>query len=446
MLLLGAAVAVLALISGFLLFALGQGSRIFDDMETVRADFRTITGLRKGSPVQLAGVLVGEVDRIDFVRVTYTCDPLTEDIGRYGAGRTDDCDEFLFCAPTGLCGELEPYAKGEHQACSSTDDCRDDEICVTSDFRKRTQRVMWQGPLGVCARYQTEHWRASVKMEIEADKLDLIRADSKATVASNSVLGDQLVNITVGTAEPLGSDHRIQAQSSLYEDIDRFRTRVESFTDTAEISLDAVLRLVAELQDERTIAAIKGTIENLSVITGKLAHGEGLLGAFLSEPTFKRDFGVALSAFNSTSAGLHEATDKANTILTKVDRNLGPFLDDTAATMRGVDRLLADLDASTNKSLVSKLLRDPDGRLADELAGILDHASEISGSAVAVARAIESGKGTVGRVINDPSVHRDVVRLLHNLADHDLIRSLALIVLDRRFGIDVASSRDPVAP
>ena len=34
-------------------------------------------------------------------------DPLTEDVGRYGAGRTDNCDKRMFCAPVGECADLE---------------------------------------------------------------------------------------------------------------------------------------------------------------------------------------------------------------------------------------------------------------------------------------------------------------------------------------------------
>src|SRR5689334_24294771 len=90
------------------LFIIGQTEGTWETKTTIHTDFKTITGLRRGSPVQLAGVEIGKVSAIKFVTRKYPCDPLTEDVGRYGAGRTDNCDEFLFCAPTGVCAELEP--------------------------------------------------------------------------------------------------------------------------------------------------------------------------------------------------------------------------------------------------------------------------------------------------------------------------------------------------
>ena len=87
--------------------AIGQSEGTWETKADLHSDFRTTSGLRKGSSVLLAGVEVGKVRSIDFVVREYACDPLTEDLGRHGAGRTDDCDEFLFCAPEGLCADLE---------------------------------------------------------------------------------------------------------------------------------------------------------------------------------------------------------------------------------------------------------------------------------------------------------------------------------------------------
>src|SRR5690606_24768801 len=103
------------------------------------------------------------VEAITFVTRRYQCDPVTEDVGRWGSGRTDNCDEFLFCSPSGECAELETYAsRSMHAPCLSAEDCAEDEICVTKEFRQRARRVQWNGPEGVCARYSTQHRRVEV--------------------------------------------------------------------------------------------------------------------------------------------------------------------------------------------------------------------------------------------------------------------------------------------
>ena len=147
----GVFVVVLSALLFVSLFIIGQSEGTWETKTTIRTDFRTITGLRKGSPVQLAGVEIGTVSSIDFVNVEYECDPATEDIGRFGEGRTDNCDAFLFCGPQGLCSDLKPYAsKGQHAPCIEDGDCTPEEICVTSEFRRRARRVAWAGPDGDC--------------------------------------------------------------------------------------------------------------------------------------------------------------------------------------------------------------------------------------------------------------------------------------------------------
>ena len=132
------------------MFLIGQAEGTWEEKVPVYTDFRTISGLRRGSPVQLAGVEIGTVDAINFVERAgddLVCDPLTEDIGRFDGDRTDGCSSFLFCSPDKVCAELEPYAaKGLHAPCMTTQDCTQEEICVTKEFRHRYRRVFWPAP------------------------------------------------------------------------------------------------------------------------------------------------------------------------------------------------------------------------------------------------------------------------------------------------------------
>ena len=53
-------------IAGFVsLFIIGQVEGAWETKTKLSTDFKTITGLRKGSPVQLAGVEIGTVSSIE---------------------------------------------------------------------------------------------------------------------------------------------------------------------------------------------------------------------------------------------------------------------------------------------------------------------------------------------------------------------------------------------
>jgi ABC-type transporter Mla subunit MlaD len=433
------AMGVLLFIS---LFIIGQSEGTWESKTEITTDFRTITGLRRGSPVQLAGVEVGRVQSIDFVNRKYLCDPLTEDVGRYGAGRTDNCDEFLFCAPTGICAELEPYAaKGLHAPCLSSEDCGDDEVCVTAEFRRKAKRVSWSGTDGVCARYITEHRRVQVTMNVFADKLELIRSDSRATVASNGVLGDQLINITPGMREPLGPDRRIQSTPSLIEDIELFRERFTGLTDKVDSSLSGISTLFSELNDERTIGAVKGIVENVNEISKQVAEGQGLVGALFNDPNFKEDVGVTLRKVRDTAAGLDSFVTRANSTLKKVEENVQPLVDDGRKVAQDVRELLEDLEDPKNKSLVAKLLRDDSGEMTKDLEKILDDVEKITGKVSLIAAKIERGEGTVGKLISDSKVHDDLVKLFDDLERNETLKALVRGAMDAD-----DAKRDPAKP
>ena len=391
---LGIIVVIASVLLFITLFLIGSSEYLLSSKAEVRADFRTITGLRKGSPVHLAGVEVGRVSAVDFARVQYQCEPLTEDVGRYGTGRTNDCDNFLFCSPVGLCADLEPFAgKGYHNRCSTTEECAEDEICVTGEFRRRAPKVIWSGPHGVCSRFRVEHWRTQVIMSVREPTLDLIRADSHAMVAANSVLGDQLVSITPGQGAELTGDNRIQAVPSVYEDISRFRDRLDSITDKADTSILAISDVIGELKDERTMEHLRGIVTNSEVITRRLAYGEGMIGAMLSSRDYRRDVGKTIYAVHNISGKLETTVGTSNAILNKVDNNLEPVIGDARSTLRAVDQLLVDLDDPANKSLAAKVLRDPKGDLARDIEGTVHHSAEISSSVNEIAAAVDRGDG-----------------------------------------------------
>lgn len=431
-LIVGLFVVLLSLLLFGSLFLIGQSEGTWEAKTSIYTDFRTITGLRRGSPVQLAGVEIGTVESIDFLTTTqYECDPLTEDVGRFGAGRTDNCDVFLFCAPSGECAELEPFAsKGMHAPCLSTEDCAQDEICVTREFRRRARRVQWVGPEGVCARYITEHRRVRVGMKIYEDKLKLVRTDSRATIASNGVLGDQLVNITPGMREELGENRRIQSTPSLYEDIELFRERIEGLTDKVDSSLSGISSLFSELNDERTIAAVKGTIENVDEITRQMAEGEGLVGALLNDDEFKEDFGKSLRSVRETAQGVDQFVARANRSLADVDEDLQPVLDDARKTIAQTQQTLEDLKDPENKSLASKLLYDDEGQLVEDFEKVLADLKDFTESASRVAKKVEQGEGTLGKLVTDPKPHDDLVKILKNLERSNAFKRAVRYVIE----------------
>ena len=437
---------VLAVAVFIALFLSRKGAEAFESQTTIRADFRTITGLREGSPVQLAGARIGRVSSIDFVEATYACVPLTEDTGRHGEGRTDDCDDTLFCAPNKQCADLERHSgDGQYTGCLDSTSCAADEVCYTSAFRRRSTRVVWSGPQNVCVRFHTSHRRVRVQMEVASDAVELIRRDSLAMVASNSVLGDQLVSISPGGGEPLGDDLRVLARPSLSEDIANWVARLDRVTERVDDSMEAITEVFLELDDPRMIGAIKGTIEHLEAITEEIATQRGLVGAIVGSKEYSEQLGQTISNLRSSAQGFDALVGTVNRIVGTTNRNLDPMLEDLEATSRSLRVLLQDLRSPDNHSLVSALVFDTDGTIGEDFVAVMDNLENLSDSVASVIRSVEREKGTVGKLIGDPKLGSDVGKLLHNLEKSKTLKSLLLWYLDQQ-DVGIKASRKSAPP
>lgn len=407
------------------LFVVGQQEGTWDEHTTLYADFKTTSGLRVNSVVQLAGVDIGKVKAIDFVQRRQLCDPKTEDLGRYGDGRTDQCDEFLFCAPNGMCAALEAYAaKGLHSPCFTTADCGEDEVCVTAEFRKLAKRQSWSGSDGMCARYNTENPRVQVTMNILEDKLELIGGDSEATIESSGPLGDQMVQIAPGHREPLGDDHRIRSTPSFGDNIEMFRERFDGLAEKLDGGLAGISSTFTELNDEQTISKVTKTINKISTTVDDTRRGEGRYGRLLHDESYERDFTAAMRKARDAATTVDGYVKSGERVFRKIDTDLGPAVDKARKNVANIRGKLAALDDPTSTDVLPTLLRDKEGRMLAAVERMVSEARSSAHDGVLIVERVDRGDGGLGRMIADAKIYNDLDHLIVELQNTWLVTTI----------------------
>jgi ABC-type transporter Mla subunit MlaD len=429
------------LIASLFLIAISEG--VLTEKTTIRSHFRTVSGLTKASKVQLAGKEIGVVEEVAFISPTYACSPVSEDLGRYNETRSDDCEPALFCAPVpgaseggGLCAELEEF-NGDARAyagCADDSSCSEGEVCVTRQFRQRYKRVRWTGTEGVCVPFTTEHRRVEVSMRIDVDKLQYIRADSRATVASNGVLGDQLINISVGGSETrIETGGRIQSTPSLMEELNIFKDQIGGIIDKVDTSLAGISGLFSSLNNENTKRDLQGILANANEITRQIKDGDGLVGALFNEPEYKDDFGRTLKSVRHSAGQLDET-------LSTINHQAGPALRNVSRAAGNVSDILEDLEDPNNKSVLGRALHDP--QLGQDAADAVKNAADAVGSArdaindlqvvvAEVRHSVTTGEGTIGKLLKDPKAYDDLVKLLGNIERVNVVKKLVRFVIEQ---------------
>lgn len=428
------------------LFIIATSEGLLERKVLIYSDFRTVTGLGEGSPVQLGGKKIGVVKEVNFTSPTYPCNPEGEDLpGPNGNLISDDCDSTMFCAAEGTCAELVSYSGSDssYEPCAPDGSCElEATVCVTKAFGERYQRVRWVGPEGKCAPYQTGLPRVSVAMEISSKQLSYIRKDSRATISSNGVLGDQLININVGRGEALPPGGRLQSTPSLVEDIEFFKGRLEAIVDKIDDSLAGVSGLFDSLNDDRTKRDLKGIISNANEITRQIKDGDGAVGALFNDPEYKKEFGATLRS-------LRHSAGEFDSAMTSVNREVTPALRNISDAADAADTMLDSVNDPDNPALIARLFHDKE--LADDAKQAVENTSEsiaaakgaISDVQVLVAEvrhSISTGEGTIGKLIKDPKAYDDLVKLLGNIERNNVIKTMV------RFVVEQDEAAEPGAP
>ena len=426
------------LLASLFIIAISEG--VLTEKTTIRAHFRTVSGLTKSSKVQLAGKEIGVVEEVTFISPSYACNPISEDQGRYGETRSDDCEPSLFCAPMpggdGLCAELEEF-NGDimgYAGCADDSSCSEGEVCVTRQFRQRYKRVRWGAGEGVCVPFLTEHRRVEVTMRVDADKLEYLRSDSRAAVASNGVLGDQLINISVGTSEiRIEPGGRIQSTPSLMEELNTFKDQIGGIIDKVDTSLAGISGLFSSLNNENTKRDLQGILANTNEISRQVADGEGLVGALFNDPEYKDDFGRTLKSVRHSAGQLDQTLSTINT-------QAGPALRNVSRAADNVSDILEDLENPNNQSVLGRALHDPE--MGQDAADAIKSAADAVGSAretmndlqvvvAEVRHSVTAGEGTIGKLLKDPKAYDDLVKLLGNIERVNVVKKLVRFVVEQ---------------
>ncbi len=213
-------------------------------------------------------------------------------------------------------------------------------------------------------------------MEVDRKLTEQVRQDSRATIQTSGLLGDKLVDISVGTP--------------------RYRALHEGDTLLVIPSLDyeAVMR-----QASGAIAEVVRLTRDLSRVTGGINRGEGTLGQLVTNRQLYDQLNSTLLRTSSLMARLENPRG-----------TVGRLLDDPALynsltrMIAGADTVLRQINSGTGS--VGKLLRDD--TLYVRLNSVVARADSLVST-------MASGKGTMNKLFTDQQLYDQLVKTVTEL-------------------------------
>ncbi len=313
--------------------------------------------------------------------------------------------------------------------------------------------------------------KVRVEMRIASQYVDRIRKDSIARIDTQGLLGDKIVEITVGSAgQPAVKPGAVLAAREP-ADLGRMLSQGSEVVATIGTLSENLNRAAQVLNESRVVADLAATAASARRISEQVEHGRGLAHALVyEEPAMLKKLDRLLA---STQAILDRAERGEGAVGVLTSR------ESTAAArrfVRAMDRFAQAIDQKPGEGgLVPALLFDPKYRamaedlrvvarnfrdVSDRLAGgrgmlgglLRDEPTDASFRQIAadlkiavanlkeVSEKLNSGQGTIGALIVDPTVYENLSAVLEGTQRSTLLRSLIQRLGDK--GREAEKSRE----
>ncbi|RKI32914.1 MCE family protein, partial [Corallococcus sp. AB004] len=282
--------------------------------------------------------------------------------------------------------------------------------------------------------------RLQVELQVASAYASRIRADSVARLTSMGVLGDKAVDISLGSADKPAVEPGGVIQSSSGGDLSKLMTSasrvMENSVEISE-SLKEAVKVYTNPELSRDLAKSVASLRN---IMEEVEKGNGALHALIYDPRTGQEVNTLLANASGAAKRMDGALGHVEAILSEVRRGDGTahaliYGQDGAVAMRELGAaagqlagLLEDAKKSPNGAVHQLVYGDAKGMFAD----LGSAAADIKTITATVAK----GDGTLGALVNDPTVYDDLREVLGNVKRNRILRALVRFSVSNRESLD----------
>jgi phospholipid/cholesterol/gamma-HCH transport system substrate-binding protein len=265
--------------------------------------------------------------------------------------------------------------------------------------------------------------RIFVRMSISRKESGRIRTDTVAHVVNKGLLGDKMIELTVGSPEApqLAGGSLIPSEEPA--DVLASAAKIVAASQEAIENLSSLAR---SLGDPKLAADIKASAEDIHSILDTIANGNGTAHRILYDHREADRIDEAIDHLNRVSGRL----DATLANLEDVSRNVkegpgiahalvydGEISKDAAGTLSEIHE---DLKAIRQGNGIAHALLYGD----DSTQHVMTNLNSMSDDLREIVSGVRQGKGTIGALLVDPTVYEDIKSLVGNVERNEVLRAL----------------------
>ena len=269
---------------------------------------------------------------------------------------------------------------------------------------------------------------ARVELSVKDRFMNRVRADSVAYIDSKGLLGDKLVNMTIGTpgARELRDGDTIGTRPS--PSIEALGSKVTQAVDSLTRVSDKVGEVLDGLSDTQTRADMQSIVHSIAGILEGVQQGDGVAHRLIYDRRYADEFAGILEETQGTIGQLRRTIEHIQAMAAAA-RNGPGAVHELLYAESGARTVTSLQDAAVELAALMHAVRTEPGLLHtliyDEKSGqILEQWSELSERVNRLTREMEKGRGTLGALLVDPSVYEDMKTILGNIERNVLLKAL----------------------
>jgi phospholipid/cholesterol/gamma-HCH transport system substrate-binding protein len=253
-----------------------------------------------------------------------------------------------------------------------------------------------------------------VVMSVEKRFLERIRQDSLARLGSKGLLGDMIVNITVGSPGSPAIEPEGTLKTKETESLTEIMQSLQDAIGNVKNASGALGEAIQGVLTEEVRADVGRIIHGAANVMERVEKGPGLAHTVLYDPSLAQHAGGLVASAERVSGRAEHAVASVDEILSQTD---------VTGALKNIERAAGELAqitsaVRTGKGLAHNLIFEEDrSRLNENL-------TAVSQSLRTAADDLDKGRGTLGALLKDPTIYQDLKIILGNVKRSRMLRSL----------------------
>jgi phospholipid/cholesterol/gamma-HCH transport system substrate-binding protein len=248
-----------------------------------------------------------------------------------------------------------------------------------------------------------------VDLEVSRQSINLVRADSVARITAQGLLGDKIIEVSVGSSAAAAVPPGGNVQTAEATDIDKMLRQAAATIDDARKVAQRAADAIDKFADDKTIGEFRESIVHLHALLHATDKGHGLAHAIFYDKRTADDVARLASNLERVSAHVDRGVQSLNAVLSSTDSEGKQLLNNVSRAARSVGQTADEIQRS---HLVANL-----ERASADLSTMTGY--------------MKTGQGTIGALVMDPTVYEQLVSVLGGVGRSRILRALVRYAISR---------------